>query len=68
MDRDPEEEEVVCRICREDDARPLFYPCKCRGSIKYVHAECLESWLRMSKKVQCEVRACSAKLSCDPGF
>ena len=49
-------EEVVCRICRsEDDGRPLFYPCKCRGSIKYVHAECLESWLKMSKKQKCEV-------------
>ena len=30
-----------CRICRAEstEAEPLFYPCKCSGSIKFVHQE-----------------------------
>lgn len=47
----------VCRICRcegTDDA-PLFHPCKCRGSIKYIHQECLESWLKHSHKERCDI-------------
>ncbi len=56
MDQD---QEPVCRICRceEEEGRPLFHPCKCSGSIKFVHNDCLEAWLRMSKKAKCEVRA-----------
>lgn len=37
---DADEEEPECRVCRGDDeggARPLVHPCRCRGSIKYVH-------------------------------
>lgn len=41
--------ERECRICRlgEDDAGmgPLFHPCACSGSIRYVHQECLQRWL-----------------------
>ena len=31
----------VCRVCRMEASsdRPLFYPCLCTGSIKYVHQE-----------------------------
>uniref|UniRef100_A0A0D3A2I9 RING-CH-type domain-containing protein n=1 Tax=Brassica oleracea var. oleracea TaxID=109376 RepID=A0A0D3A2I9_BRAOL len=33
----------LCRICRSPEGPndPLRYPCACRGSIKYVHQECL---------------------------
>ena len=36
-------EEWVCRVCHgeSDDEHPLFHPCKCSGSIKYVHQDCL---------------------------
>ncbi|KAI7855325.1 hypothetical protein BDC45DRAFT_534573 [Circinella umbellata] len=35
----------VCRICLEkDDKDNLISPCKCKGSIKYVHAHCIASW------------------------
>ena len=32
-------EAKLCRVCHceEEEGRPLFYPCKCAGSIKYVH-------------------------------
>jgi E3 ubiquitin-protein ligase MARCH6 len=36
---------IECRVCRLSTA-PLYSPCKCRGSIKYVHQDCLTAWLR----------------------
>ena len=29
----------TCKICftEETTEDPLFYPCKCRGSVKYIH-------------------------------
>eukprot|EP00250_Pteridium_aquilinum_P006590 c16479_g1_i1 orf=142-3528(+) len=52
-----EEEEDVCRICRTSGERgsPLYYPCACSGSIKYVHQDCLLQWLNHSNARQCEV-------------
>jgi len=37
--------EASCRICfgGEEDGH-LFCPCKCSGSIKYVHVTCLQKW------------------------
>lgn len=47
----------TCRICRSEatDDDPLFYPCKCSGSIKYVHQDCLIQWLNHSNKKHCEL-------------
>ncbi|WPH04933.1 erad-associated e3 ubiquitin-protein ligase doa10 [Acrodontium crateriforme] len=47
----------TCRICRSEATQdePLFYPCKCSGSIKYVHQECLMEWLSHSQKKYCEL-------------
>ncbi|CUM66319.1 uncharacterized protein PRCAT00003981001 [Priceomyces carsonii] len=48
-----------CRICRGDgtEAQPLLHPCKCRGSIKYIHQDCLLEWLKHSNKStkQCDI-------------
>jgi hypothetical protein len=43
------QEEAVCRVCHceGEDSNPLYYPCKCDGSIKYVHQECLMQWLKI---------------------
>jgi len=45
-----EEEEEICRICRcgEEADRPLYHPCICTGSIKFVHEDCLLEWLQHS--------------------
>ena len=47
----------TCRICRAEgsDAEPLFHPCKCSGSIKFVHQDCLMEWLSHSQKKHCEL-------------
>ncbi|GFS29762.1 RING/U-box superfamily protein [Actinidia rufa] len=53
---DDEEDEDVCRICRNtgDPDNPLRYPCACSGSIKFVHQDCLLQWLNHSNARQCE--------------
>ncbi|KAL8702319.1 MAG: hypothetical protein Q9201_004467 [Fulgogasparrea decipioides] len=47
----------TCRICRAEAStdEPLFYPCKCSGSIKFVHQDCLMEWLSHSQKKYCEL-------------
>ncbi|PSN60040.1 hypothetical protein BS50DRAFT_681870 [Corynespora cassiicola Philippines] len=51
------EDADTCRICRGEGSaeEPLFFPCKCSGSIKYVHQECLMEWLSHSQKKYCEL-------------
>eukprot|EP00050_Salpingoeca_kvevrii_P019469 m.86341 g.86341 ORF g.86341 m.86341 type:complete len:623 (+) comp8428_c0_seq1:14-1882(+) len=47
----------ICRVCRGEatpDA-PLFHPCICTGSIRYIHQSCLEEWLEHSHKRYCEL-------------
>ena len=46
-----------CRICRGEatSKEPLFHPCKCSGSIKHVHQDCLMEWLSHSQKKHCEL-------------
>ncbi|PNP38124.1 hypothetical protein TGAMA5MH_09988 [Trichoderma gamsii] len=47
----------ICRICRGEgtEEEPLFHPCKCSGSIKHVHQDCLMEWLSHSQKKYCEL-------------
>ena len=37
----------VCRICLDagEYDNPLITPCKCSGSVKYIHLNCLKAWL-----------------------
>nr|XP_025682429.1 uncharacterized protein LOC112783615 isoform X2 [Arachis hypogaea] len=37
-------EQIQCRICLETDGRDFIAPCKCKGTAKYVHRECLDHW------------------------
>jgi hypothetical protein len=52
-----EEDEDTCRVCRGDGTpdHPLFHPCKCKGSIKYVHQDCLQEWLTQRARTHCEL-------------
>lgn len=52
-------EDHFCRICMECDSKdnPLITPCKCSGSVKYIHEECLKTWL-ISQDVDIDKGAC----------
>ncbi|KAK4491118.1 hypothetical protein RD792_001842 [Penstemon davidsonii] len=65
---DEDEEEDVCRICRNPGEvdNPLRYPCACSGSIKFVHQDCLLQWLNHSNARQCEV--CKHPFSFSPVY
>ena len=44
---------ITCRICLLDEtvkSSKMISPCKCNGSIRFVHAECLEAWLNSLSK------------------
>ncbi|SPO30675.1 related to SSM4 - Ubiquitin-protein ligase involved in ER-associated protein degradation [Ustilago trichophora] len=51
------EDEDSCRICRSgpEPGAPLYHPCKCTGSIRYCHQDCLVEWLQHSRKKYCEL-------------
>ncbi|XP_075539399.1 E3 ubiquitin-protein ligase MARCHF3-like [Dermacentor variabilis] len=46
----------TCRICFFGGGRePLLEPCHCRGTIGFVHRECLELWIRRTVNPQCQI-------------
>jgi len=63
---DDDHQADICRVCRCEGCseRPLFYPCICTGSIKYIHQECLVQWMRYSRKEYCEL--CGYRFSFTP--
>lgn len=52
-----QEEEDVCRVCRCGATmdRVLYHPCMCRGSIRYVHQDCLAQWIDTTKQTHCQL-------------
>lgn len=55
--------EKICRIClggdgdesEDNEDNPLFSPCICNGTMKYVHLECMQQWIhnkRHSKETE----------------
>lgn len=58
--------ENICRVCRCEGQsdRPLFFPCICSGSIKWIHQDCLMQWMRYSRKEFCEL--CGHRFSFTP--
>lgn len=52
-----DEGDKTCRVCRsgEEPGSPLYKPCKCSGSISWIHQDCLESWLSVSRAQRCEL-------------
>ena len=70
----------ICRICYSEEEspldNPLVQPCKCSGSLKYIHLNCLKHWIMtrsclkveegefcsvfLFKEVECEI--CKEKL------
>lgn len=46
-----EEDEKVCRICLETNGH-LINVCGCKGSVKYVHKECIEKWQNVAPTLE----------------
>uniref|UniRef100_A0A4W5M466 E3 ubiquitin-protein ligase MARCHF6 n=1 Tax=Hucho hucho TaxID=62062 RepID=A0A4W5M466_9TELE len=57
MKMDTADEGDICRVCRSEGTpdKPLYHPCVCTGSIKFIHQECLLQWLKHSRKEYCEL-------------
>jgi hypothetical protein len=55
----------TCRICYMEETNkktnPLIKPCKCSGSMKYIHYECLLHWLKTKVLI-------TNNVYCDNGF
>nr|XP_057931993.1 uncharacterized protein marchf1 isoform X2 [Doryrhamphus excisus] len=50
-------ETEVCRICHceGDEECPLIMPCRCTGSLSFVHHACLYQWIKSSDTRCCEL-------------
>ena len=47
----------LCRICygeEETQDNPLVQPCICSGSMKYIHLNCLKTWINTSVNIKLE--------------
>ncbi|RID77632.1 hypothetical protein BRARA_A00526 [Brassica rapa] len=56
--KDMKNEDVdICRICQspEEPNNPLRHPCACRGSLKYVHTDCIFLWINRRRSKHCEI-------------
>ncbi|KAK3837968.1 MAG: hypothetical protein JOS17DRAFT_379520 [Linnemannia elongata] len=63
---DPPVDERQCRIClggadEEDTLGRLISPCLCKGSMKYVHIECLNAWRTRSPKPESHYKCDTCK-------
>src|SRR5690349_16586124 len=55
---------VLCRICLQEevDRERLISPCLCKGSMKYVHQDCLNHWRLSSPNPDSVTRCDSCKM------
>ena len=44
----------ICH-CEGDDESPLITPCRCTGSLHFVHQTCLQQWIKSSDTRCCEL-------------
>ena len=52
--------QLLCRICLSDldeEDNPFITPCKCSGSMQFIHIRCLQQWLKC--KLQIKQTYCS---------
>lgn len=56
-------QEVQCRVCHCGDEQQsrLIFPCKCNGSMKYVHELCLLEWMNTSGHFISKCEICAEK-------
>ena len=58
---------MTCRICYEDEPTDkLISVCACRGTLEFVHEECIIQWIRTSRRSSCEI--CHERYNISPIF
>ncbi|XP_034267318.1 E3 ubiquitin-protein ligase MARCHF1 isoform X3 [Pantherophis guttatus] len=45
---------LICH-CEGDDESPLITPCRCTGTLRFVHQACLHQWIKSSDTRCCEL-------------
>jgi len=59
--------EKICRICYENetDNNDIIEPCRCGGSIRWVHKKCLLKWINMNptRNSKCDICKFSYKIT-----
>jgi hypothetical protein len=62
---EPSSLQLTCRVCYEQaEEGSLLHPCKCTGSLKYIHEDCLKTWI-VSSEDQVEQGHCEV---CNTSF
>ena len=52
-----ESDQQVCRVCLEEGSKEkLVSPCRCSGSLKHIHEDCLKTWLAAKNQDMAEAR------------
>ncbi|KAM5569487.1 hypothetical protein ABKV19_016817 [Rosa sericea] len=47
---------IECRICQvEDSIDEMESPCRCNGTLKFAHRDCIQQWINLSYKTTCEI-------------
>ena len=56
---DSDESKKFCRICfstkTDNEFGKFIRPCLCKGTIEYVHENCLKEWINISDKKKCTI-------------
>lgn len=65
MSTSPSPKPRECWICLTDDDRPFVRPCLCRGSTKFVHNDCFESFVKTKNLSNFRCNFCKAKYRID---
>ena len=58
--------DACCRICYESGGGVLFKPCRCDGTMKWVHVGCLDTWREKGgpdAQTQCQSCGCRYRFS-----
>ena len=54
--KENDSEEEICRFCHYDGKEnKLYQPCKCSGSIRSIHSDCLTRWIKATGKDKCDL-------------
>lgn len=50
---------MQCRFCLETDNESMVSPCRCRGSVEFIHTACRRAWVIVDNTIQIERIPCS---------